>query len=1592
MPVFNPFQPWTYQQNRPKPKPATTEEVKPPTARPSPPPPTAGGGVVIEHTPGGMVGHGGVRKPLRATTTGGTGSGKPPTPPGGGTGGTKPPVTGGGSTPSTNTAIQNTALSMAQGVINAYKSHGVAYGPGINSAESFLAYMNALKQTNPSLYSQLMSNPTIRQAMQYAQAYINYANAFVNWHLNPNPTMTTQQFAVTTANNLMTQINQLMQSGNYQQALQYAQELKALAQQYGLPINTQSINTLINELTILSQLPQAPSAQPPRMSPQLMRALGITNPSFYTSMANVYYQNAYRQWMQYYNELMQLANQAQSMGLTDLASRLRAQASVANQMAQGYLVNYVLTSPNVQNFINTLNQYIQLLRNQPDPTTNPQAYLTWLGQVVAMSQQVRNTWQSVYPFLTQYQNIPQIQQLIQQGQYAQQVSQQVMQYAEQQQANLLLSPSILNVTPQSLTQLGGLGGVLTGSALMQSLSQLPPGATINLLENIYQGQNVPGWEKALGNWYKSQLEVSRQLIKSGFLPFEVMGYMNLGELTLGSSALSGIENIVGATTGGIGVGLAGIGELLKPVTGPRDLLTRFLIGAGTSMAQAGEFLQSSASWINQQNMQAWQGVAPQWEVTIPSWARWATPLIEAFYPYIQGNKLIISPGTIIGAVGYNLPLVLSDVGALGGVAKGVGLGMAGEETLAGELTPELSTRLGMWLAERLPGLSDIAESVGGRAPWLADILGKISERLPSAESLIRAGSALERVGAVGNMLDPTAWMARLTGEALYGLGKLGSAMGGGLEGLALRGLARVVPEGTPEFYMLPRYAQYGNAIAERLLALVGASGSTLARVGSAGKVIGGTLSTAFPMPWEYYTYRQLFGEVGPLGEAVAPYTRPLTQELRNLLTGARYSPFRYSFPLVIARPGVAMAQELGDIAFMVPGMPLGRTGFEVGTGTITNIERSGWEIPIVYRLPDGSTTGVTLVARVSEDGSTAVLTVPTITEGGRVRWMQMVVPTEQLEQTVRDIAQRLAVQLKLPAGATPIFNIQPLYMFRVGTNVPGLPSELTAFLTPQQLRQYRLLLGATQASMPDQIAELMGITAKGRDVEAIRNAYLTLLASLLGQPPEVLESNPNLVLALGGGLATQYMRGLSPTLVSDIMARTGRTPASLFYEWFQNVLPYIQEAQRNIIAPGVGIFELTSGVAPFGRVYVPYAFGLAEMPIGTRSLLLETVPGSEIIGTGAVLRTPEGLVVPGAGQLLNLPQEQLWGRLALFNIDPYTLMAMLSRVQQQLAELGVTFRPFQLITEYGTPLYTHAGTAASGELLGEWIRTLMNAPHELVPPARLSELGTIESYPYIARLTPKEAETLAESITATKGVPTGAAGIMALPQNVAVGETTPLTLEDLLSSAETTGAGRYLSALVGLRLAEEAGATPIAELIPELARVGARVATPIAELQRQRRPTQLLIPRTPQAELPWFLPPGLRQWIGNLLEFSQNAPNRFNVSPPGVLELLGAFRLPGTETGTRQYYAQATPLTLSPVEVPPPLIPPLTIQEQVTTTAQGTAIQNPPTTATPIPPTATPPIPPFLIPLLWFPSTMPTQYPLAGELARPGAMREILVL
>ena len=1487
-------------------KEAVTSETTPqPSSTPPPtPPPTtdSGEGVVFQHTPGGVVGHGGARRPPPTTGTGG----------GSGAGGGKPPATGGGadtggSTPSTDAAIQNTAISMAQGVVSTYKSHGLAYGPGINSAESFLAYMNALKQNNPALYNQLMQNPTIKEAMQYAQAYINYANTVVNWGVNPSPTMTKQQFAVTTANNLITQINQSMQSGNYSQALQYAQQLKDLAQQYNLPIGTQSLNTLINELTILSKLPSTPNPQGPRLSPQLMRALARTEPGFYTSMQNVYYQNAYQQWQAYANQLNQLASQAQSMGLTDLANRLKAQASTANQIAQGYLVNYVLTSPNVQGFISTYNQFMQLLKNQPNPQANPQAYLDWVSQVVAMGQQVSNAWQSVYPFLRQYQGIPQIQQLIQQGQYAQQVVQQVMQYAQQLQPNLLLSPSILNVTPTSLAQ-GSLGGVLTGSALMQSLAKLPPGTQIQIPDTATtQGQNIPGWEKALGSWYQSQLELARQSARSRNPLEKIGGYGYLGALTLGSSALAGIENLAGSILGGIGVASVGLAEApligTSTITGPRSPLTQFLLGVGVPLAQAGQFLQSSASWINQQNMQAWQGVAPQWEVRLPGWVRPITPLIEAFYPYVKDNKLVVSPGTVIGAIGYNLPIILTGVGVVGGIAKGVGLGMAGEETLASQLTPELSARFGMWLAER--------------APLLARTLPRLGL---TSERLIGLGSSLERVGAVGNLIDPYAWLGKLTGEALVGTGELASRLGGRLERYALSGLARTIPEGTPEFYMLPRYAQYATALRNIGTNLLGAVGTTMERVGGAMQVIGRPLAEAFPMPWEYYTYRQLFGEVGPLGEAVMPYTRPLTQELRGLLKGAGYTPFRYSFPLVIASASGTPARLTEVLGEGAPGaLRLGKTVLETGTGTITGIERYGYLIPIAYRLPGGEVTGVALVARVTKDGKYVELTAPAMGEGGLAR-MRMTVPVSKLDQAVKDIAQRLAIQLQLPPGGEVLYDIQPLYLFRIRTNVPGLPSELTAFLTPQQIRAYRSLVGASIAAAPNELVEMLGLTANANQVEALRNAYYTLLASLLGQPPEVLERNPQLVLGLGSGLATQYMRGLSPTLISDIMARTGRTPASLFYEWFQNVLPYVQKAQRSIITPGVGVFDITASTAPFGRLYMPYAFGMTEVPIGARQLL-ETMPGSEVVGTGALLRAPGSLVVPGLGGL-----RRVLGELVTLKADPYALMRLFSKVENELAETGITARPLQALTEVGTPLYTHAGAKASAELMGGWGELLRTAPVSTARAEELGEITTGEYAPYISRLRPEEAETVAESERAVRSLPTGAAGIKALPTTAKIETEAAPPLGKLVGEETEEGAAKYLSALTGLKLAEET-ASSVTEAVPELLKAGVRALPHTLPTQP---PTTLGINiRSVGITTPTVQPPKIEEQLQPITIEAQaiQTPRLQPIQPPPPIERL---RLSPTPIGV------TAPTKTTEAEVPSIHVPIVSLPTIPTTGAEVT--------------------------------------------------------
>jgi hypothetical protein len=103
----------------------------------------------------------------------------------------------------------------------------------------------------------------------------------------------------------------------------------------------------------------------------------------------------------------------------------------------------------------------------------------------------------------------------------------------------------------------------------------------------------------------------------------------------------------------------------------------------------------------------------------------------------------------------------------------------------------------------------------------------------------------------------------------------------------------------------------------------------------------------------------------------------------------------------------------------------------------------------------------------------------------------------------------------------------------------------------------------------------------------------------------------------------------------------------------------------------------------------------------------------------------------------------------------------------------------------------------------------------------------------------------------------------------------------------------------------------------------------------------------------------------------------------------------------RRGFAAASPpyvpiQTTQTTRTAPYVITPPTTYEAPTT---STYTEAPPVTATqtptetpPIPPTATPTIPPFLIPLLWLPSWMPQQYPATGELARPGTMREILVL
>jgi hypothetical protein len=212
------------------------------------------------------------------------------------------------------------------------------------------------------------------------------------------------------------------------------------------------------------------------------------------------------------------------------------------------------------------------------------------------------------------------------------------------------------------------------------------------------------------------------------------------------------------------------------------------------------------------------------------------------------------------------------------------------------------------------------------------------------------------------------------------------------------------------------------------------------------------------------------------------------------------------------------------------------------------------------------------------------------------------------------------------------------------------------------------------------------------------------------------------------------------------------------------------------------------------------------------------------------------------------------------------------------------------------------------------------------------------------------------------------------------------------------GVGEYLSALTGLGLGGGArvGGVPVVPVPVVVAGGGGTTEEETAREETERlgggrAPITPVRGRTNEEPVLGVLPGNLREEAGNLLSFSWYGPGRINASPPGVLSLLRALAPPGQPT-TRQYYTQVSPLTLSPVEVPPPPLPPVTIQETPTT---GQGVQSPPTAgapALPVPPTATPPLPPFLIPLLWFPSWMPQPQTATSPLARPGAMREILVL
>ncbi len=434
----------------------------------------------------------------------------------------------------------------------------------------------------------------------------------------------------------------------------------------------------------------------------------------------------------------------------------------------------------------------------------------------------------------------------------------------------------------------------------------------------------------------------------------------------------------------------------------------------------------------------------------------------------------VSPEVIAFTIGEWSPVILTGVGALGGVTEGAGLARLGTEAgvpseLAGE---SLSVRLGAWLASK--------------APWL------FSWSTP--ERLIEAGEALRSVGYVGNMIDVGAWMGRATAEALSGMGELLSRVGVGEMRLGARiagplgevGDVWAAPREFQEWWFnLPRYAQYWYGLRSVFGTFVTAVGGTTEAFGGLIGPIGRGLAEAFPMPWE----RVVVGEVLPGLSITTTRVEPLLTEFGRAVRGSPPVPnVLTTFPVV---------EWVGG----------SKPVFRTYTAELTGLERYGWVVGATVRTEGGEVINIALP--VPMRGAVADLTGI----------------EKQLESFLGQYVTR-----QFGAGAKIMsWSYEPLWRAAV-KGVPQLEG-LSVWVTPSRLAAARNVVlelitnpefQRINAAIPWYLP-----TTNPRLYRALQEAVYTGVYSLANYPPSVLRAG--LIPTMTGTMSWLYASRLAET-------------------------------------------------------------------------------------------------------------------------------------------------------------------------------------------------------------------------------------------------------------------------------------------------------------------------------------------------------------------------------------------------------------------------------------------------------------------------------